>query len=115
MRRVNEHGQPIGDPVPDWVPRPHPAAVTLAGRTVRLEPLDDTHADSLYATLDSPQDAPLWTYRPDEMPPDAASMAAWVGGVSASPEWVTFVLVVALVLLNTGIARWRTRDGKGAR
>ena len=93
MSRVNEHGQPIGDPVPDWVPRPRPAPVTLVGQTVRLEPLDNTHADSLYATLGSPQDAPFWTYRPDEMPPDRAAMAAWLGGVSASPEWVTFVLV----------------------
>ena len=93
MSHVNEHGQPIGEPVPDWVPRPRPAPVTLVGQTVRLEPLDDTHADSLSATLGSPQDAPLWTYRPDEMPPDRAAMASWVGGVAAWPEWVPFVLV----------------------
>lgn len=36
-------------------------------------------------------------------------------GRAATIAWVTFVLVVALVLLNAGIARWRTRDGKGAR
>lgn len=36
-------------------------------------------------------------------------------GRAATIAWVTFVLVVLLVLLNTGIARWRTRDTKGAR
>ncbi len=36
-------------------------------------------------------------------------------GRAATIAWVTFVLVVALVLLNAGIAQWRTRDGKGAR
>ena len=36
-------------------------------------------------------------------------------GRAATIAWVTFVLVVALVLLNTGIARWRTREGKAAR
>jgi len=36
-------------------------------------------------------------------------------GRAATIAWVTFVLVVALVLLNTGIAHWRTRDAKGAR
>lgn len=35
-------------------------------------------------------------------------------GRAATIAWVTFVLVVALVLLNTGIARWRTRDRKAA-
>ena len=36
-------------------------------------------------------------------------------GRAATIAWVTFVLVVALVLLNTGIARWRTRDRKATR
>jgi cellobiose transport system permease protein len=36
-------------------------------------------------------------------------------GRAATIAWVTFVLVVALVLLNTGIARWRTRDRKASR
>lgn len=36
-------------------------------------------------------------------------------GRAATIAWVTFVLVVALVLLNAGIVRWRTRDRKGTR
>ncbi|MFC3688806.1 carbohydrate ABC transporter permease [Aquipuribacter hungaricus] len=36
-------------------------------------------------------------------------------GRAATIAWVTFVLVVGLVLLNTGIARWRTRDRKAVR
>ena len=36
-------------------------------------------------------------------------------GRAATIAWVTFLLVIALVLLNTGLARWRTRETGGAR
>ncbi len=35
-------------------------------------------------------------------------------GRAATVAWVTFVLVVLLVLLNTGIAHLRTRERKAA-
>ena len=35
-------------------------------------------------------------------------------GRAATVAWVTFVLIIGLVLLNTGLARWRDRD-RGAR
>lgn len=57
----NEFGQPIGLPLPEWPPRPMPAATVLTGRYCRLEPLDfQSHGgDLLEAFADSPQ---LWTY-----------------------------------------------------
>ena len=36
-------------------------------------------------------------------------------GRAATVAWVTFLLVILLVLVNTGLARWRTREGRGAR
>ena len=67
MSRVDEHGQPIGAAV-DWVPRPAPVPVTLAGRTVRLEPLSPAHVDDLWAVVGGPDHAALWTYLADEQP-----------------------------------------------
>ncbi len=74
MTRTNEHGQPIGDPVPDWTPRECPRPVVLQGRFVRLEPLDQQNAQELLAGL-APHPA-LWTYLSDEPPTDIPAAAA---------------------------------------
>ncbi len=74
MTRTNEHGQPIGEPVPDWTSRKRPEPVTLAGRFVRLEPLDRQSAEQLLARL-APYPA-LWTYLSDEPPTDIPAAAA---------------------------------------
>ncbi|MEZ5417558.1 MAG: GNAT family protein [Vicinamibacterales bacterium] len=62
---VNALGQPIGGPVPDWSPRPRPAAAVLEGRYARLERLDpDRHGRALHeANRLAPTDA-SWTYLP---------------------------------------------------
>lgn len=61
--RLNEHGQPVGHPLPDWTARPAPARVTLTGRFCRLEPLDaDRHADDLHAAYALAADGRDWTY-----------------------------------------------------
>ncbi|AKT39711.1 acetyltransferase [Chondromyces crocatus] len=60
---LNDLGQPIGSPLPDWTPRPPPARVTLEGRTCRLEPLDpQRHADDLFAAYRAAPDGRDWTY-----------------------------------------------------
>ncbi|MFE4516813.1 GNAT family N-acetyltransferase [Kitasatospora sp. NPDC056783] len=60
---LNEHGRPIGHPLPHWTARPAPARVTLEGRLCRVEPLDaDRHADDLYAAYALAEDGADWTY-----------------------------------------------------
>lgn len=62
-QRLNEFGQPIGDPVPGWTPRERPADVTLTGNWCRLEPLDAArHADDLHAAYSAAPDGRNWTY-----------------------------------------------------
>ncbi|MFJ7270459.1 GNAT family N-acetyltransferase [Streptomyces sp. NPDC099050] len=61
--RRNEYGQPVGEPVPGWSPRPLPAGVTLKGDHCRLEPLDAyRHAAELHAAYGSGSDQRDWTY-----------------------------------------------------
>lgn len=73
MTLVNEHGQPVGEPVA-WSPRAEPAPAHPVGHHVAVEPVAEVRADDLFAALCGPGDAPLWTHRGDEPPADAARM-----------------------------------------
>jgi len=59
--RVNEYGQPIGAPVPNWTTRPRPAPTAQEGRLCWIEPLRADHAPALHRAL---ADDRLWTYLP---------------------------------------------------
>ncbi|WP_418058308.1 GNAT family N-acetyltransferase [Pimelobacter simplex] len=99
MPETNPHGQQVGAVVPGWTPRPAPQGVRLAGRYVTVEPLADAHAPALHAALCAPEDAPLWTYRPQDAPATVAAMrelvAAHVAAVDAAPPMLTWALVPA--------------------
>ena len=61
--RLNEYQQPVGEPLPDWTPRPYPQRTTLAGRFCRLEPLESArHYEDLLAAWSSAEDDRDWTY-----------------------------------------------------
>lgn len=92
MARLNEHGQPVGEPV-DWSVPPAPERVLLAGTYVRLEPAAPAHAGSLVVALGGPDERDLWTYRPDEPPADEAEMAQRLAGFAADPGSRTWALV----------------------
>ncbi|MGI8523193.1 MAG: GNAT family N-acetyltransferase, partial [Nocardioides sp.] len=94
MTRVNEHGQPIGEPL-DWEPRQPPASVVLEGRWMRLEPLAAGHAEGLYDALCGEAHASLWTYRPDEMPTDGGDYARRIAALAADTESRTWAIVPA--------------------
>lgn len=95
MTRTNEHGQPVGDPVPDWSPRPLPQRVVLDGAHVRLEPVADAHADDLHAALGGAGDDPLWTYRSEARPEDPDAMRALVRSWAARSPEVTWAILPA--------------------
>lgn len=93
MTRVNSHGQPIGEPVNGWAPRPAPQHSPLAGRYVRLEPVAVEHASDLYGALASVDDDALWTYRSDHRPDDQDGMIRLVEEWAAKPDTVTFAIL----------------------
>jgi hypothetical protein len=64
-RRTNPLGQPIGEPLPGWSPRPRPPRTVLQGRVCRLSPLDaDRHTVALHAAYAEDGEGRLWTYLP---------------------------------------------------
>jgi RimJ/RimL family protein N-acetyltransferase len=95
-RRVptNSHGQPVGDPVPGWVPRARPEAVSLIGSSCRLERLDETrHAADLFAADRADIDGTSWTYLSYGPFADRDSYTAWVREVAATDDPYFFAVV----------------------
>lgn len=63
MPTVNEYGQPIGEPVPNWTARPRPGDEPLIGRTCRIELLDSAkHTKDLFEAYLLAPDGRDWTY-----------------------------------------------------
>lgn len=92
--QTNSLGQPVGDPVPDWHPRPRPVATTLAGSYCRLERLDaDRHAADLFAADQGDSEGIGWTYLPygpfDRLP----AYAAWVAEAAGLDDPYFFAVV----------------------
>ncbi|MGJ3264168.1 MAG: GNAT family N-acetyltransferase [Salinarimonas sp.] len=85
-----------------WSARQRPARETLAGRYVRLEPLDPVrHGDDLFAArADDPE---AWRYTPDGPYPTRAAFQAWLDANSVLPEQIYH----AVVDVRTGRAEGR--------
>lgn len=107
MQRVNALGQPIGAPVPDWKPPPHPPAVVLAGRYCRVEPLDpDRHAAALFAAnaLDpSGRNSTYLFFEPFET---LAAYRTWVEQSCRGADPMFFAIVDAVRGTATGVAAY---------
>ena len=63
--KVNELGQPVGFPMPDWKGCAPPPRTPMDGRFCRLEPLDvDKHAAQLFDAYQEDTEDRMWTYLP---------------------------------------------------
>jgi RimJ/RimL family protein N-acetyltransferase len=89
----DEHGNPVGRPVPGWEPRPEPEPVTLAGRYVTVVPLASAYYADLLATTCGPADGGLWSYRPVSMPRTLPELWMHLAGVLDRPDEVTFAFL----------------------
>lgn len=90
--RINEYGQPIGPPVPDWSPAPFPDVTVMQGEWCRLEPLMHHHTAELFAELCAPEEAPAWTYLSPAMPADESAFSDLVDDWATATDRVTVVV-----------------------
>ena len=61
--RLNELGQPVGEPLPGWTARPRPPRTPMEGRWARVEPLDpQRHAADLWEAVSADRENRNWTY-----------------------------------------------------
>ncbi|MDQ3616218.1 MAG: GNAT family N-acetyltransferase [Actinomycetota bacterium] len=59
---TNEHGQPVGEPLPGWTRRRRPDPDRLTGDHCRVERLTLRHGDSLFSAVSADVTGRSWTY-----------------------------------------------------
>jgi RimJ/RimL family protein N-acetyltransferase len=67
-------------------PARRPERITLSGRFVTLEPLQESHAADLFAAAGGAAHGDLWAYMPDGPFPDLASLSAVIARKAASAD-----------------------------
>jgi RimJ/RimL family protein N-acetyltransferase len=91
----NEHGQPVGLPVPGWTPRAVPRPDVLVGRYCRVEAREPArHDDALFDRLHAEPGGARWTYISLGPFPHVAAMAGWLDGLAGTPGTFPTVIVV---------------------
>lgn len=105
---VNAHGQPVGPPVPGWVPRQPPGQVVLTGDEVVVRPLTLDDAPALFAATCGPDDAAAWTYMSAGPFPDATALAGYLRPMLDSPDW--FPMTILRDGRVAGMACWLRVD-----
>ncbi|CEK15840.1 acetyltransferase, ribosomal protein N-acetylase [Chthonomonas calidirosea] len=108
MRQIRNHlGQPIGEEVPQWKPRPRPERVYLEGNYARLEPLQASkHADALYRANSLDAQQALWTYLPYGPFPNQESYFGWVQEMSERQDPLFFAVVDREISRAVGVAAY---------
>jgi RimJ/RimL family protein N-acetyltransferase len=111
MPRTNHLGQPIGDPVPDWTPRPFPPHERMEGRLCRLEPLEAArHARSLHAAYAEDREGRMWTYLPYGPFAAAEEYEAWVAARTAAADPQFYAIVDIASDRPAGVASYLRID-----
>lgn len=93
MKTFNEFGQPVGEALTDWQPRPHPSRVVLQGHYCRLEPLRMEHAGALFSAYALAGDTRSWTWLLREPDATAAEFAEWVASVCQLSDPMHFTVI----------------------
>jgi len=104
---LNELGQPVGLPLPDWEPPRRPLREPLQGRFCRLEPLDpDRHAEDLYAANGRDEDGSSWTYMPYGPFASQAAYRAWITDYCLRDDPLFFAIFDHSVGKPVGVASY---------
>ena len=75
----NSLGQPLGDPVEDWTPRPWPSREAMQGKYCRVEAINiSKHAADLYEAFSADLENRIWTYMPYGPLHSTAECIQWI-------------------------------------
>ncbi|MFY0309927.1 GNAT family N-acetyltransferase [Leisingera sp. D0M16] len=104
---INEHGQPIGAPLPDWQGARLPGHTGMTGRYCRVEPLDDArHTADLFAAFSQDKSGAIWTYIPWAPFGTEQELRTWVQGASGVDAQPYFAIVNGASGRAEGIASY---------
>lgn len=110
--RVNEHGQPIGEALPGWVPPPVPPHTPLGGRYCTLRAVRADDAAALWDVFAEDEGGRNWTYLQHEPFARFEAFAAWVAEAARSLDPLFYAILVpapaddALPLRVVGVASY---------
>ncbi|WP_323777750.1 GNAT family protein [Leisingera sp.] len=91
---TNEHGQPIGAPLPGWAGAPHPGHTGMSGRYCQVEPLNaDRHSMDLFEAYRQDSTGAIWTYVPYGPFETPAALDAWVQAASSVDAQPYFAVI----------------------
>lgn len=114
MSQLNHFGQPVGDALPDWQPRPAPQRQTLQGRLCYLEPLAGKHTEALFAAHQLAPDTRSWTWLLREPDSSVEEFSAWVASVAELSDPLHFAVIDRQTQLPVGslaLMRIDTKNG----
>lgn len=106
MPSQNQFGQPVGEPVSNWMPRPYPSGVCLEGRHCRIERLDARrHLKGLYAVV-ADDDASAWTYMTYGPFENEAAFESWFAASCSQADPFFYAIVDAASSAVMGFASY---------
>ena len=112
---LNEFGQPIGVPVPEWCPPPPPSREPMEGSFCRLEALDpDVHAEELFDANSLDKDGLNWTYLPYGPFSNIQSYREWMVSTYLSHDPLFFAVIDKATCRATGVASYCRIDPRGS-
>lgn len=93
-QHINEYGQPIGAPLPEWQPRQWPCYEVFAGQYCRLEPLSaERHGRELYTAYAQANDGRDWTYMFSAPFADEETYLAYVKSIEQGRDPMHFAVI----------------------
>lgn len=109
----NHLGQPVGAPLPAWMPPPCPPRVPLDGRYCRIEPLHaDHHAADLFAANALDTNDAGWTYMAYGPFASLDDYRQWVQGARVSDDPLFYAIIDLSTQKAVGVASYMRIDPK---
>lgn len=109
--RLNALGQPVGDPVDGWTPRPRPDITAIEGRYARLERLDpDRHGPALWQANALDTTGANWTYLAVGPFETFAAYDAWLRAMASGADPYFLAIVDRVTGEPVGVASYLRID-----
>ncbi|MFP8966014.1 GNAT family N-acetyltransferase [Pokkaliibacter sp. CJK22405] len=91
---LNQYGQPVGHPMPDWSARARPQRISLEGQYCRIEPLNaEAHGPALFTAYHLAGDGRDWTYLGVERFDQQADYLHYLSQCEQSPDPFFYTII----------------------
>ncbi len=112
---INQYGQPVGEPLPQWLARERPKDIVLNGKFCRLVPLEaERDFAALFNAFQQAPDGRDWTYLMRERPENPQELRAHLENMQANPALANLTVFDVSTQMPVGtVAFMRIDEGSG--